>query len=551
MSRHWQANLKANPIFATSQGVRSFDDLLPDPSIEAYEAEIAQAAQFLDELEAIDVEQLDTANKLNHQLLSLDVRNQIEASRYGGKFLIMNNRSGPHLGLTSMVDRLPFFNLADYESYVTRLGKASEYLAKATALIRTGVEVGWLQACEPMQGYERSIETHIVEQISDSTFLKPFANRPKIVSAAAFEKLENTARNIIESQILPSLSQFLAFYLDEYQPACRQEVGIDAVPEGNAYYDYLVRYYTTTNLTPTDIHSLGLKEVARIREEMKEVMREAEFSGDFAAWLDYLANNPDFYPKTPEERMQAVAVIMKKMDGELPRLFGRLPRAPYGLKEIPKDIAEKTTTAYYFPPAGDGTRAGFYYVNTSLLETRPLYQLEALSLHEAVPGHHLQIALAQELDLPEFRKYGRQTVFIEGWGLYAERLGLEVGFYDTPYTNFGRLSYEMWRACRLVVDTGLHSKGWSRQQAIDYMAENSGLSMNNIVSEVDRYISWPGQALAYKIGELNIRELRQIGEQRLGEDFDVRKFHDQILENGSLPLSVLEQLFFDWLEEQA
>ena len=238
------------------------------------------------------------------------------------------------------------------------------------------------------------------------------------------------------------------------------------------------------------------------------------------------------------------------MDGELPKLFGKLPRMPYGLKEIPLDVAEKTTTAYYNRPSGDGSRAGFYFVNTTLLETRPLYQLEALSLHEAVPGHHLQIALAQELDMPNFRKYGGQTVFVEGWGLYSERLGLEVGFYQTPLTNFGRLSYEMWRACRLVVDTGLHSKGWTRRQAIDFMAENSGLSMNNITSEVDRYISWPGQALAYKTGELKIRELRARAEKKLANNFDVRKFHDKVLENGALPLSILETIVNEWIDSQ-
>ena len=283
---------------------------------------------------------------------------------------------------------------------------------------------------------------------------------------------------------------------------------------------------------------------------MMDVIREADFKGSFDDWLVYLRDNPDFYPKTAEERMQVAAAISKKMDGELPKLFGKLPRMPYGLKEIPLDIAEKTTTAYYSRPAGDGSRAGFYYVNTTLLETRPLYQLEALTLHEAVPGHHLQIALAQELDLPEFRRYGGQTVFVEGWALYAERLGLETGFYQTPYTNFGRLSYEMWRACRLVVDTGLHSKGWSRQQAIDYMAANSGLSMNNITSEVDRYISWPGQALAYKTGELKIRELRARAEQALGNQFDLRAFHDKLLENGAIPLSLLESIMNEWIAAQ-
>ncbi len=401
-----------------------------------------------------------------------------------------------------------------------------------------------------MLGYEKSIETHLVSDVNDSVFMQPFSQRPTVISERDFAALRGQASEVLKTALIPALKQFKDFYLGRYAPKCNRKVGTDSLPGGNDYYEHRVRFFTTTDMSADQVHNIGLSEVARIRAEMDEVIKQANFKGDFKAWLEYLRTNPEFYPKTAEERMQVAATISKKMDGELPKLFGKLPRMPYGLKEIPLDIAEKTTTAYYQRPAGDGSRAGFYFVNTSLLETRPLYQLEALSLHEAVPGHHLQIALAQELDLPNFRKYGGQTVFVEGWGLYSERLGLEVGFYQTPYTNFGRLSYEMWRACRLVVDTGLHSKGWTRQQAIDYMAENSGLSMNNVVSEVDRYITWPGQALAYKIGELKIRELRQRAEDTLGNKFDVRAFHDTILENGALPLSVLETVFDQWLSTQ-
>ena len=548
IDRHWQAQLAQFPTFATSLGVRNYDDQLEDPSLAAFERSVAEASAFLADLQQIDRDSLSKDNQLNYDLLNLDLNNAIEQARHGGKFLIMNNRSGPHLTLTGLSNRLPYFTAADYESYVARLGKMSEYMTSATERIRAGLEAGWVQPCAPMQGFEKSIATHLVEDVNESTFLDPFDERPSVINEATFSALRAQAVTHIESQILPAFERFYAFYLEEYQPACREEVGTDSMPGGKEYYDSRVRFFTTTDLTADEIHQTGLAEVARIKAEMLAVIEEAEFEGDFEAWLEYLKNNEDFYPKTPEDRLTAVAVISKKIDGELPKLFGLLPRMPYGIKEIPRDIAEKTTTAYYMPPAGDGSRAGFHYVNTSLLETRPLYQLEALSLHEAVPGHHLQIALMQELDLPEFRKYGGQTVFVEGWGLYAERLGLEVGFYQTPHTNFGRLSYEMWRACRLVVDTGLHSKGWTRQQAIDYMAEHSGLSMNNITSEVDRYISWPGQALAYKIGELKIRELRARSEAQLGDAFDVRAFHDKVLENGALPLSVLEQVVNEWLE---
>jgi len=550
MDKSWQANLKSYPTFATSLGVRDYDDQLDDPSLEAFDAQVAQATALLNELNGIDRSELSTANQLNYDLLKLDLENEIEESRHGGKYLIMNNRNGPHLDLTSLATRLPFFTLADFQSYVTRMDQMGTYMDRATQRIRMGLEAGWVQPCAPMEGYEESIKTHIVEAPADSTFMSPFENKPKVVSEKEFAALKARATNIVSNEIVPAMNKFLTFYMDEYKPACRQEVGTDSMPGGKAYYDYRVRYFTTTSQTPDEIHKTGLKEVARIKAEMMDVIAEAEFDGDFEEWLEYLKTNKDFYPKTPEERLNAVAVISKKIDGELPKLFGRLPRMPYGIREIPLDIAEKTTTAYYMQPAGDGSRAGFHYVNTTLLDTRPLYQLEALALHEAVPGHHLQIALMQELDLPMFRKFGGQTVFVEGWGLYAERLGLEVGFYETPYTNFGRLSYEMWRACRLVVDTGIHSKGWTRQEAIDYMAANSGLSMNNITSEIDRYISWPAQALAYKTGELKIRELRALAEEQLGDKFDVRAFHDKVLENGALPLSVLETIVKGWLKTQ-
>ncbi len=552
MEDHWAYSLETSPTFATSLGVRDYDDRLPDPSLEAYERDVAKSRAFLDRLGAVNTSALSADNALNHKLLSLDLSNTLEASAFGGKYMIITNRGGPHMSITGLPDRLPFFGKADYESYVARLGKMPEYMTRATARVRAGLDAGWVQPCAPMAGYEQSISIHVVDNVSDSVFMKPFDTKPAQMPAGDFDALREQAAGIVAARVVPALAEFERFYLEEYKPACRQEVGTNSMSDGDAYYAHRARRFTTTDLTPDEIHNIGLSEVARIRGEMAEVIKEAGFDGSFAEWLDFLTyeNNPDFYPKTAEERMTIAARISKKMDGELPKLFGNLPRMPYGLKEIPLDIAEKTTTAYYNQPAGDGSRAGFYFVNTTLLNTRPNYQLEALSLHEAVPGHHLQIAIAQELEMPPFRRFGGFTAFVEGWGLYSERLGLEVGFYDTPYTNFGRLSYEMWRACRLVVDTGMHAKGWTRQQAIDYMAENSGLSMNNVTTEVDRYITWPGQALAYKIGELKIRELRTYAEEQLGTDFDVRRFHDVVLGSGALPLSVLEENVKAWVKEE-
>ncbi len=550
MDEHWAYSLSQSPEFATSLGVRDYDDQLSDPSLEAYAAHIARTGEFLNRLDRIDRAALSDAQALNHQLLQLDLRNTIEASEHGGRFMLITNRGGPHLNVTRLPTRLPFFTSADYESYVTRLAAVPEYLQRATQRIRAGLDHGWVQPCAPMEGYDESIDVHIVDDANESALMRPFDKQPAMMDDAAFATLTRRAVDTIANRVIPAFKDFADFYRSEYAPQCGTRVGTSSLPGGSDYYAYRTRLFTTTELTPDEIHQIGLKEVARIRAEMAEVIEQAGFEGTFQQWLAHLRTSEEFYPKSPAQRMEAAATISKKMDGLLPQLFTRFPRMPYGLKEIPADIAEKTTTAYYSPPAGDGSRAGFYYVNTTKLDTRPLYELEALSLHEAVPGHHFQIALAQELDLPPFRRFGGQTAFVEGWGLYAERLGLEAGFYQTPYTNFGRLSYEMWRACRLVVDTGMHAKGWTRQQAIDYMVENSALSLNNITTEVDRYITWPGQALAYKIGELKLRELRSRAEDRLGERFDVRRFHDTVLASGALPLSVLEQKIDRWIEQQ-
>lgn len=549
MDEHWDWYTSQYPTFATSLGIRDYDDKLSDPSLGAYEARITRQKTFLTQFQAVDLGALSEANQLNHALMVLNLGYEIEAANFGDKYMLITNRGGPHMSLTRLPTRLPFFSKADYVSYVTRLSVMPETLEKATDTLRSGLKAGWVQPCAPMMGYESSISAHIVDS-TDSVFIQPFANKPATMGQDDFDTLKAKALTTIETQIIPAFKTFQTFYKNEYAPQCRDQVGTSSVPEGAEYYAYRTRMFTTTKMTPEQVHKTGLLEVARIRAEMQEVKQQANFEGTFAQWLAFLRTDEQFYFKTGQERLDAAAVIGKKIDGALPQLFTKFPRMPWGLKEIPLDIAEKTTTAYYQRPAGDGSRAGFYFVNTTKLDTRPSYELEALSLHEAVPGHHFQIALSQELDLPNFRKFGGFTAFIEGWGLYSERLGLEVGFYQTPYSNMGRLSYEMWRACRLVVDTGMHAKGWTRQQSIDYMAENSALSLNNITTEVDRYITWPGQALAYKIGELKIRELRSFAEAELGDAFDVRYFHDKVLENGAVPLSVLEDIVEKWVAEE-
>lgn len=547
MDDHWAWSLEQFPTFATSLGVRDYDDRLGSVSLEAAAARDAKSAAFLERLEAIDADGLSAEERINYDLLRLDLQNDIEAEPFGMEYLLMTNRFGPHSTLTRLPDRLPFFTKADYESYVARLGDIPRYLGEAEETLRAGAAAGWTQPCAPMEGVEDAIRFHAVESADDSVFMKPFAEKPATISDRDWRRLSRQAERSIERNVLPAFAQYADFYAEEYGPACREDLGASGFPNGDEYYAYRARFFTTTDMTVDEIHELGISEVARIRAEMMDVIEETGFEGGFKAFQEFLRTDPQFYAETPEELVAAVSVIAKKADGAMPLLFATLPRMPYTVLPVPEDIAEGTTTAYYERPAGDGTRAGVYRINTSLLDQRPLFELEALGLHEAVPGHHHQIALSQELDLPPFRRFGGLTAFIEGWGLYAESLGLEMGFYEDPYSNFGRLSYEMWRACRLVVDTGLHAKGWSKEQAMEYMADNTALSLHNIEAEVNRYITWPGQALAYKVGELKIKELRARASEELGADFDVRRFHDALLENGAVPLSFLEAHIDAWI----
>jgi uncharacterized protein (DUF885 family) len=547
LKEHWAWSLEQSPTFATTLGVRDFDDRLPDSSLAAQARELEAQNAFLARLEALDRAALAPEERLNFDLLKLDLSNDIEGARFGGRFMAITNRAGPHTFVTGLPDDLPFFTAADYASYVARLRAAPAYVDGVIERLAAGVSAGWTQPCAAMEGYEKSVQFHIVEKAGDSVLMTPFMTRPDSISERDFRKLKSAAEKSIATGVVPAFRRFARFYEESYKPACRQDIAATSLPDGSNYYAYRARLFTTTEMSPDAIHALGLSEVARIRKEMDATIKAAKFDGDFKAFQSFLRTDPQFYAKTAQELMEKNSLVAKKIDGELPKLFTRLPRMPYTLKEIPADVAEGTTTAYYESPAGDGTRAGVYRVNTSKLDTRPLFEIEALTLHEAVPGHHFQIALSQELDLPEFRKYGGFTAFIEGWGLYAESLGLDVGFYQDPYANFGRLSYEMWRACRLVVDTGMHAKGWTRQQAIDFMKENTALSEHNIKAEVDRYIAWPGQALAYKIGQLKFRALRERATSQLGAKFDLRRFHDAALEDGAVPLSILEAKIDAWI----
>ena len=402
-----------------------------------------------------------------------------------------------------------------------------------------------------MQRIPDQIALQLVEDAEQSPFYKTFANISDDIGEDERNRLQRLAKNIINESIVPAYREFSNYFNDVYLPASRDSIGASSLPNGEAFYEYRTRLYTTTRMTPDEIHRLGLNEVKRIRDEMQLLIDELEFNGSFQDFLHFLRTDPQFYYESPEALFEGYLAISKRIDPELVKVFGKLPRMPYGLRPIPDNIAPDTTTAYYSGPAADGSRPGYYYVNLYRPEVRPKYEMEVLSIHEAVPGHHLQIALQQELEnLPNFRKFSGFTAFTEGWGLYSESLGYEMGFYKDPYSRFGALTYDMWRAVRLVVDTGMHYKGWTRQQAIDFFRDNAAKTQQDIVNEIDRYISWPGQALAYKIGQLKILELRHKAEQALGDDFDVRAFHDTLLGGGALPMEILETRMNRWLAEQ-
>jgi prolyl oligopeptidase len=402
-----------------------------------------------------------------------------------------------------------------------------------------------------MQRIPAQIAVQIVEFPADSPFFKPFAALPDSFAPGDRERLRAEATDVIEKTVLPAYRKLDKYFNKKYLPAARASIGLSGLPNGNAWYEHQARSFTTTRMTPDEIHRIGLDEVKRIRDEMQTVIAEVEFDGTFQEFLTYLRTDPQFYFDNPEDLYQEYLATSKRLDPELVKLFGKLPRMPYGVKPIPDSIAPDTTTAYYNRPAADGSRAGTYYVNLYKPEVRPKYEIEVLSVHEAVPGHHLQLSLQQELgDMPMFRRFQGFTAFVEGWGLYSERLGYDMGLYQDPYSRFGQLTYDMWRAVRLVVDTGMHYKGWTRQQAIDFFKDNAAKTEHDIVNEIDRYIAWPGQALAYKIGQLKILQLRGRAERQLGEDFDIRAFHDELLGAGALPLDLLEQRMDKWLATQ-
>jgi uncharacterized protein (DUF885 family) len=544
---HWQWSLRERPVLATTLGEHRYDKELADLSLAAMDRRAREAAAFLARADAIDTTRLSPSERVTRAILRRDLAASVEGNRFGQRTVLFTTYYGWHTGFADLGTDHPFRDRTDYDAYVARLGAFPHQNRGAIATTRAALAGGFAQPCAPFVGYERTI-SGVMDSIPEkSRFMEPFARRPSYLAESDWSELRSRALAAVRDSVYPAYTALLDFYRTEYAPRCRSAAGIASTPNGAAYYAFRVRSETTTELTPEQVYQIGLREVARIGAQMDSLAHRAGYA-DRRAFVAHLRSDPKYYPKSADELLAAASVLTKRIDGEMPKYFGRLPRLPYTVKPIPDAVAPGTTAGYYGGGSIEGGRPGIYWVNTSKLDQRPYYELTSLTLHESVPGHHQQIALAQELDLPVFRRYGVSfAAFTEGWALYAERLGIEMGLYDTPEKEMGRLSYEMWRACRLVVDTGIHTKGWTREQAIEYMVAQTALSRGNIEAEVNRYITWPGQATAYKVGELRIRQLRAEAERRLGARFDLRGFHDAVLENGTVPLDVMEAQVKRWI----
>ena len=546
---HWQWTLTQYPERRLEYGDRSGNDQWTDMSLEAFQRRFEDEGRFVQRLEQIEPAILSADAQVNRAMLLRQLRDSRTEYEDGLHLIALDMRSGPQ-HRHSMIDTLPMMSAQDHEDWLNRLRGLPEQLTQYQALLSEGISRDRTQAQIVMSRVPSQIANLITDQASDSPFYRAFATMPEEIDPEIQIWLKSAAVAIIEEQINPAFRELLEFLESEYLPAARPP-GIGALPGGKQVYSRLAQHFTTTELTPDEIHEIGLREVARIRGEMETVIDTVGFDGDIAAFNEFLRTDPQFYYETPEALLEGYQAVSKRLDPGLVNLFGKLPRAPYGVRPIPDEEAPDTTTAYYMRPAIDGSRPGWYYVNLYQPEVRPKFEMEVLSVHESVPGHHLQISLAQELTgLPEFRRNGGFTAFIEGWGLYSERLGYDMGLYEDSYSRYGQLVYDMWRAVRLVVDTGIHCFGWSRQKAIDYFIANAAKSEADIINEIDRYIGWPGQALAYKIGQMKMLELRGEAETALGEDFDIRAFHDHMLGAGALPLDILERRMDDWLAEQ-
>jgi prolyl oligopeptidase len=547
LEKEWQWELEQNPVYATAMGVKGFETQWPDNSLKGIKLREAHIQDSLVELQKYDSNKLNKTNQLNLRLYTQLTQTALNISEYNRYLFPFNHRGGVQLAHEA-AESLPLKTLEDYRFWIERLKNLDKRIEQTISIARLGLEKNYKAPKVLMERVYRQIKIQSRQNVEDNPFYQVFKELPSTISLEDQKALRKNARQTIKDKIIPSYKVLEEFFRTEYLPQTRLTVGLYDTPKGKELYEQLAKSFTTTNLTPSEIHNIGLREVARIRGEMEEVIKEVRFEGSFKEFLVFLREDKRFYYDTAEELFEGYLAVSKRIDPELVALFGTLPRTPYGLRPIPMESAPDTTTAYYMPPAPGGLRPGYYYVNLYKPETRPKYEMEVLSVHEAVPGHHLQISLAMEKeDMPMFRRVSPYTAFVEGWGLYSESLGYELGLYTDPYSRFGQLTYDMWRAVRLVVDTGMHYFEWERQKAIDYFLENAAKSELDIINEIDRYIVMPGQALAYKIGQMKFAALKETARKELGVKFDVRKFHDLVLSEGAIPLNELDTLVENYI----
>ena len=547
LNEDWETYLNENPLFASYVGDKRFNDKIKSNSIDVFNDSKKSDTSSLNKLRQINQSILSDENKLNYKLKEFDLLNNIESKEFPIYYLRLNQRGGIQ-SFYETGNRLVYTSRKDYLDWLSRLEQFSQNINTSLEINKKGLANKITQPKLVTEAVIAQISAILESDIENNPYMKVFLEADEsILSSNEKNSLIEKAKELIVNKINPAYKQLNDFLIKEYLPQSRNSIGISGVPGGKEYYEYLTRYFTTTNLAPDEIHNLGLKEIKRIRSEMEDIIKKVEWEGDFDSFLNYLRTSPRFYYDNPEDLFNAYLIMSKTIDPLLPKIFKTFPRAPYGVIPIPDESAPFTTTAYYNSPSPG--RPGYFYANLYKPESRPKYEIPVLTVHEAVPGHHFQISIAQELEnVPIFRKYMGITAFIEGWGLYSEELGDHIGLYEDPYDKFGQLTYDMWRAIRLVVDTGMHYKDWSREDAIKLFVDNSAKSLLDIENEVDRYIAWPGQALAYKIGQLKILELRNKAQSMLGDLYDIKDFHHEVLKRGSLPLDLLEFYIDEWIK---
>jgi uncharacterized protein (DUF885 family) len=549
--KEWQFRLKEFPILASTAGVDDYAAELGHVTEQDQQRRNGYWKGIRKELESISCDRITREECINLRLFSKQLKDLIAGYEIKSYLIPFNSDWGFYMEWGRLPDDTEFNQIEDYQNYLSRLQKIGVVMDEYIGLMRTGLELGITQPQVILQGRDEPIKTQLVDAVANSPFFAPFVVMPEAMSNGDRAEILSAAQKVIGDDVIPAYQRLFEFFHNEYVPGARQTLGASELPGGERFYQAQVQLYATVDMTPQEIHDIGLSEVARIRSEMDDIIEEVKFEGDFPAFLEFLRTDPQFYAKTPKELLAFASYYAKKVDGRLPMLFGHLPRQPYGVAPVPDELAPFYTSGRYVPAPLDAHRGGYYWVNTYALESRTLYTIPALTLHEGAPGHATQGALAlEQQDQPPFRRYDYISAYGEGWGLYAEKLGVEMDIYETPYENFGRLTYEMWRACRLVIDTGVHAMGWSREQALDYLTANTALSLHEISTEIDRYISWPGQALSYKLGEYTIWQLRREAEQVLGENFDVRDFHDFVLGLGSVTLEILQDEVRSWIKDQ-